>query len=247
MKRLLPLLFLIPLATGCSGDASTTTPAPTATVTVTETVTPDADPKTEPDPIPKQTIKFNNKLKLEWARSHNRKVMYQDYETAKFVVAHALENGQLGKPERYIETKWRPGQVGWGVIGVNNKWEPDMTKPTAFASVWFRADGSVDYSRGVTGMRIDAGPTTRGVIMYDVMNAAMSKHPPSYGVAIDQFGDKRGNVWSECIDNSGFCERQARGMRLTVTVDDLIMLDSAATTALNRSMAQLFGRDWRNM
>lgn len=250
MKRHLAALAAVISLAACSNGSSTAAPVPTETVTRTVTSKPSDKPSPELETISKEEVKYHNQSKLEWARSQNRHVLYRDYETAKFVVARALENGLLGEPERYVEVKWRPGMTGWGSIGVNNRWEPDMSKPTAFAHVWFRADGSIDYARGIKGIRIDAGPLARGVIMYDTMTGYLGpmKDAPPYGAAVDKFGAKRGSgsVWMQCIAPAVIgCGGSE--MKETITVSELIQLDETAITALGRSMTQLFGPEWRQM
>lgn len=247
------MLGVLLALSGCSGGSPETVP----TVTVTETVT------ASPNPIEAKSTavdyeqlekdaKFESGYKLKYAATHNRQVLFRDYEIAKYVVARKLEAGFFGQPRRYNEYKvdYKPGMFGWGGINFNAIGGGNMNKPSAYAWVWFRKDGSIDYSRGVTSMSIDAGPKYKGVMIsdqLDVINPTSAQKKLKYQVALDQFGARRGNVRDTCVSPSSICLEDGGGFNYTGDLNEMTQLDQDAIKELNRSMTALFGPNWRTM
>lgn len=118
-KIIIPAVFgTLLVLSGCSGGQPEVSP----TVTVTEIVTVAPSPDYTDTAIPhfdqlEADAAFESKYKLKYAASHNRQVLFRDYEIAKFVVARKLEAGFFGQARRYNEykTDWKPGMFGWGV------------------------------------------------------------------------------------------------------------------------------------
>lgn len=247
------LASILVVLTGCTGGSPVASPTPTETVTVTVTPTPSGPKSATPDYVQlDKDGKFWSKYKLKYAASHNRLVLFQDYEVAKFIVARQLEAGFFGKPQRYNSDKvtWKPGMFGWGGITVNTKGGGDKSKPAAYAWVWFRDDGSIDYSRGVTSMLVDAGPKYKRVMIFDqldIISPTPAQKKLKYQVALDQFGDRFGNVRITCVDGSSICMDDGDGMNYTGVSNEMTQLDEDAIKELNRSMTALFGSNWRTM
>lgn len=253
------LASILVMLTGCTAGSPLSSPTATETVTVTAEPSPMSDDeydrlvaKMDKDEALRKNAKINSKYKLQYAASHNRQVLFRDYEIAKFIMARKLEAGYFGKPQRYNSDKitWKPGMFGWGGITVNTYKGGDKSKPAAYAWVWFRRDGSVDYSRGVTSMLIDAGPKHKRVMIFDqldVISPTTEQKKLKYQVALDQFGDNFGNARITCVDDSGQCERGVKGINYTGDPSEMIALDEAAIKELDRNMTALFGPAWRTM
>lgn len=125
-----------------------------------------------------------------------------------------------------------------------------MNKPAAYAWVWFRKDGSIDYSRGITSMSVDAGPKHKGVMIFDqldVIDPTPAQKKLKYQVALDQFGLRRGDVRDTCVGASSLCLEDSEGLNPTGDLNEMTRLDEDAIRELNRSMTALFGSSWRTM
>lgn len=255
-KIIIPAVLGALLAlSGCSGGSPEAVP----TVTVTETVT--AVPSESSESADNNILHYDqlqadaerwSKYKLKYAASHNRQVLFRDYEIAKYVVARKLEAGFFGQPRRYNEYKvdYKPGMFGWGGVNFNAIGGGNMNKPSAYAWVWFRKDGSIDYSRGVTSMSIDAGPKYKGVMIFDqldVFDPTPAQKKLKYQVALDQFGSRRGDIRDTCVSPSSICLEDGDGFNYTGDLNEMTQLDEDAIKELNRSMTALFGPNWRTM
>lgn len=234
--------------TACSSGHAAVAPV-TKTTTVTVTASPS---ESSPVNASATLAKINEKGKAAYAKSANRAVIYQDYNIAKIIVARALEQGKFGTPYRYnsMKTKWLTGQVGWGGIDVNMDGVQVMSKAGLLALVYFNADGSINFSKGVQAISVDAGPQYKGVLIFDTMMPSGPTALP-YDVSLDQSDTKRGKLWVSCIQDQGFdddyCLNPNSSFRNTSDAQSLAELDMAGKDALDASMAKLFGADWRSI
>lgn len=228
----LACLFTLFGLTACS--ASAPKPAPTVTVTVTAPA-PTASPKPT---VPESTAvtEGNRGWRMNWVSDPNRKVLFQDYPKASVIVAKALINGQFGPTHKYNEwkTDWIPGQVGWGGISANAGGDATFDKPGAFAWVYWNADGSVDWSKGVPDFSIDMGPEYIGVMYFshDIWDENI-KHAVSLDAAADNGDSSYVTCFNDCSPSD------TNGMMFTRDASILVRVETDAMKALNANMSAL--------
>ena len=227
-------LFALFGLTACSGSAPK--PVPTVTVTVTA---PAPTPTASPTPtVPESTTvtELNRGLRMEWVSDPNRKVLFQDFPKASVIVAKALLDGKFGTAYRYNEwkTDWVHGQTGWGGISANYGGDATSDKPGAFAWVYWNADGSVDWSKGVPDFGIDMGPKYFGLLYYSTDGFDENvKH----SVSLDAATDNRDSVYVTCFNDC--FPSDENGMMFTRDPSTLVRVETDAMKALNANMSAL--------
>lgn len=179
-------LALSPALTACTG--SNGYPVVTKTMTVTKTVT--AAPAPKPAQSPTHSASTDSladqeqtgKQVLAYLTSKERATEFKRIAPkAGIKIAQALQAGKFGKVFRYDGNKvaLQPHETGWGGISTLNS-----SKIVAFAWVYWKADGSIDYTKPITQVALTAktdsthatavnifGPNSAG---FDYWNVAMA-------------------------------------------------------------------------
>lgn len=245
-KRMKFILLVVAAAlsvfTGCSTG---TYPMPQSTVTATVTVTAPAPEPSETTPEKlsnKEVDKTFRSSRIKWANDPNRAVLFKDYGKAAVLVAHALADGKFGRVEKYNEQKTdlMPGQVGWGGIAVNSGGDATPDKAGAFAWVYYRANSSIDWSKGVKDFAIDMGPKYYG-LMYsteDIFDRKV-KHWVSLDVKRDSVTQSYNTCFRTCLEKDDDNFIHTRDLYL------LAQVETNAAKALDANMTALYGPNWR--
>lgn len=227
--------------TGCSGEK--TQPQATTPITVGIPASMTATPSTSTSTMSDDERKWHEPYLKAWGTSPQRKALFHDADIAKFIVAKALETGKFGTPDRYNNWKadWVKGQVGWGGIAVNAGGKATQDKPGAYAWVYFRADGSIDYSKGVKGFSIDMGSEFQGVQIED---ESFTKGIP-YDVLLDKSAASNTPTYTTCFEH---CKPREEGGDFITALNsqELAGMETSAIKALGANMVRAFGSNWRS-
>lgn len=175
---------------------------------------------------------------LEYLQSSNRQLMYENIAPQAAVrIAQALENGELGEVYRYDEWKQdkAEGYTGWGGIATVKG-----NQPEAYAWVFYNPDGSIDYTKGVTGFSITPKGGHEVQIEQNGENDAKwngylrSTEVPLTHVITTSY---LGHTEQPQVEGSPFI--------YPLNLNELQELDSQAIQRLEANMAAVFGPDWR--
>jgi hypothetical protein len=240
-----PVAAAVALALGACGSGSTqATPTVTVTHAVTRTVTQTVYPTAEAvltyalDP-------HDQELRLQWANDPNRAVLFRDYGKAGTLVARALADGKFGPVIKYNEwgSDLVPGQTGWGGIAANTGGSADPGRPSAFAWVYFRADGSIDWSKEVDDFSIDMGPSYIGLQHF---LRELGDDDTPHRLSVDALPDRSDlTIYVPC-----FTDCRGRSTAGLVEVSNPVMLVAVETDAaktLDANMTAMFGAGWRSL
>jgi hypothetical protein len=227
--------------TGCASDGEhlASVPAPTVTITVTAT----------PEPVVPTTTATEDSgtlvsldpgtvaTSLAYLNSSERSAAYDAvFARATNRIASALLSGELGETYSYNDYKVdKPaGYSGWGGISTVHS-RADGIDVAAW--VYWKADGSVDFSQGVKSLVIDAGFQYKWVHIESEAHAEWALWNP---VLSKLNGSK---LPLQIINISGWKGPLASYETLS-DVDAIKQLDAATLDALNVNMVALFGADW---
>lgn len=228
------------ILTACSGTpqptATVTVPGPTVTVMASESETPPTSAEND------QVSKTFRASRIKWANDPNRAVLFRDYPKAATLVARALAYGKFGSVEKYNEwkTELMPGQTGWGGIAANSGGDATADKPGAFAWVYYRADGSIDWSKGVRDFGIDMGPTQYGL---DYFRRDIFDNRFKHSISLDIKTDSKAKFYSTCFT---ICVDDPEYSVATRDISQLVEVETSAAKALDANLTALYGPKWRS-
>jgi hypothetical protein len=181
---------------------------------------------------------------LSYLRSSERVQRFQTVvPKAGILIAQALQAGKLGPVFRYNDEKTalQPGQVGYGGIQSNNH--------AGFAWVYYKADGSIDYSKPITQISItnvNANPATNVQIMSPMEPVSNSDGFGTYWEvfkALDKNITEIGDTINLDLPNAK-PNANDKKFYYPYTLQEFKQLDVEAFDQLDANMVSRFGAGW---
>lgn len=199
-----------------------------------------------PQPEAAQQPSASNDEALQYLSSKERDDLYRrDFTVAANLIAHALIDGKFGPVEKFGADKrpLQPGYTGWGLIRTASHYDNADEQ----ASVYWNADGSIDYSKGFLATSI------RSVIdpKQSVHIATPRPEPPVSNWQASLTGSKLdGPLLKPGIDRV-YIGDTVTGLHMFPITDtiptatDLRDWDETALRLLDELMCEHFGEKWK--